>query len=175
MDCRRFDRLIDAYLDGELSGSLLAEFHAHRLACRRCGRAVSMLEAAGDVIAMDRSEPAVPGDLTDRILSEFPAAVRAGRRPAWLVRLTAGAAGLAAAAAILLAVVLSQQFPPTAGHTAGHKVSGMQAVLVDREAQVRLVGEKAGTVQPLGAVLSDKLNELLDEMETTILWVEFEP
>lgn len=112
MDCGRFNKLVDSYLDGQLSGSLLAEFHAHRLACRRCSRAVSMLQAAGDVIAHDRcGEPNISADFADRIVLALPAVTQQANRSAWMVRLTAGAATMAAAAAIVMAAMLSSQAP----------------------------------------------------------------
>ncbi len=110
MNCGRFEKLIDAYLDSQLSGTLLAEFHAHRLNCRRCSRIVSMLQAAGDVIAQDRGEPKISADFADRVLAAMPVAPKVNRS-VWLVRLGAGAAGLAAAAAIVLAVFVSSQVP----------------------------------------------------------------
>lgn len=146
MNCERFSKLIDDYLDDELANAQLAEFHAHRLACRRCGRAVSMLEAAGDVIGQDRSEPRISADFADSVVAEVPAALRAGRRSAWLVRATASVAGLAAAAAITLAVVLSQQLPAEKSQRPGHVVAGAMeygvldasclAVLADFETMV---------------------------------------
>ncbi len=125
MNCERFEKLIDSYLDGQLSGTLLAELHAHRLNCRRCSRVVSMLEAAGDVIAQDRSEPKIGADFSDRVLAAMPVAPKVNRS-VWLVRLGAGAAGLAAAAAIMLAVLVSSQAPTR--HTA---VAGGVAVAPD--------------------------------------------
>lgn len=112
MDCGRFGKLIDTYLDGQLAGSLLAEFHAHRLACRRCSRVVSMLQAAGDVIAHDHcGEPKISTDFADRIVLALPGVTQKANRSLWMVRLTAGAGTLAAAAAIVMAVILSNQVP----------------------------------------------------------------
>jgi anti-sigma factor RsiW len=120
MNCERFEKLIDSYLDGQLLGTLLAEFHAHRLNCRRCSRIVSMLQAAGDVIAHDLCEPKISADFADRVVAAMPAARKADRS-VWLVRLTAGAAGLAAAAAITIAVLLSGRAHKT-------NVAGAQAI-----------------------------------------------
>lgn len=125
MNCERFEKLVDPYLDGQLHGTLLAEFHAHRLNCRRCSRAVSMLQAAADVIAQDRCEPKIGLDFADRVLAAMPMAHKANRS-IWLVRLTAGAASVAAAAAIALGVLLSgqnQAKPP--------RVAGEVAISVD--------------------------------------------
>jgi len=125
MNCQRFEKLIDAYLDGQLCGSLLAEFHAHRLACRRCNEIVSMLEAAGDVITSDRSEPALPADFADRVIQRLAEAAKARRRAARLVRLAGAAATFAAAAMIAMAVLVSQSFNAVQPPGGGHVVAGI--------------------------------------------------
>ena len=128
MNCGRFEKLIDSYLDGQLSGTLLAEFHAHRLACRRCTRIVSMLQAASDVIAQDHSEPKISLDFADRVLAALPTAQKVNRS-LWLVRLTASVAGLAAAAAIAMAVLLGGQAHKT-------NLAGAQAIWEGSNIQV---------------------------------------
>ncbi len=133
MNCGRFEKLIDSYHDGGLHGTLLAEFHAHRLHCRRCSRVVSMLEAAGDVIAQDRCEPTISADFADRVVAAMPAAQKADRS-ATLVRLMAGAAGVAAAASILLAVMVAGQVP--AGPERHTAISGKVAIANDSGGQL---------------------------------------
>jgi len=107
VNCRQATRLFDAYLDGELSGSLTAEMHAHLVDCWRCRQSMGMLQACGDVIATDSAEPEVPADLADRVLAGLPQRpeVRSTIRVPW-GRWGRVAAGLAAAAAILLVVSL---------------------------------------------------------------------
>lgn len=100
MNCAEWERLLDAYLDGQLSGSLRLEFDAHRLRCRRCQQTVAMMEACEHVLATDARVPALPDDFTDRVMVAIeqrkPAAVRyRGLR----VALVAG--GLFQAAAVL--------------------------------------------------------------------------
>ncbi len=131
MNCGRFQKMIDSYLDSRLSGSLLAEFHAHRLNCRHCSRLVSMLQAAGDVIAQDHCEPKIRLDFADRLLAAMPTA-RKTDRSLWLVRLTAGAAGLAAAAAIMIAALLPAQAPVPHGTA----IAGKVVVAPDTDIQI---------------------------------------
>jgi hypothetical protein len=131
MDCGRFEKLIDSYLDSRLAGTLLAEFHAHRLNCRRCSRVVSMLQAAGDVIAQDHCEPKISADFADRVLAAMPVAQKVNRS-VWIVRLGASAAGLAAAAAIIFAVMLGGQV----GHERKTDVAGVQAWMEGADVKV---------------------------------------
>jgi len=109
MNCAESEQLIDAYLDGELSGSLRLEFDAHRLRCRRCQLTVAMMESVGHVVAGDRSTPLLAEDFTDRVMTAIdrrrPLAVRL--RPT-RVAIVAGAL-LQAAAVIYLAVVVQPQ------------------------------------------------------------------
>jgi hypothetical protein len=140
MNCGRFDKLIDSYLDGRLFGTLLAEFHAHRLACRRCTRIVSMLQAAGDVIAQDHREPKISSDFADRVLAALPVSRKRANRSVWLVRLTAGAASLAAAAALSVAVWLPGQV--SSGRT------GPEPRVLSQVA----VAEDSGEALPAGSV-----------------------
>jgi len=100
MNCAEWERLLDAYLDGQLSGSLRLEFDAHRLRCRRCQQTLAMMEACEHVLATDARAPALADDFTNRVMSAIerrkPAAVRyRGLR----VALVAG--GLFQAAAVL--------------------------------------------------------------------------
>lgn len=98
--CLDAHRLFDRYLDGELSASLQTELHAHRLHCTVCQNELSLMEACGDVIAVDRCEPQVGASFTNRVLL----ANRAGKAPKrrqwgrlfWMVSTpTAAAASLA--------------------------------------------------------------------------------
>jgi anti-sigma factor RsiW len=152
MNCQRFENLIDSYLDSQMSGSLLAEFHAHRLSCRHCSRVVSMLQAAGDVIAHDQCEPKIGADFADRVLAAMPAS-RKANRSLWLVRLGAGAAGLAAAAAIILAVFVSS-------HSQPYRILGTMAVVKDPGVQV----------PENGTLLDGKV--VRDAVERVVSWYE---
>lgn len=184
MDCGRFGKLIDSYLDGQLTGSLLAEFHAHRLACRRCSRVVNMLQAAGDVIAEDRcGEPKIRCDFTDRVMAALPT-VQKPSRGVWLVRLTAGAAGLAAAAAITLAVFIGSQVPVTPNGTGSlmagqpdyrENVAGVQGRMDSQDGEMpegsTNVVHRSAT--PDGDLLTGRV--VLHAVDRVVSWTEYTP
>ncbi len=100
MNCSECERLFDAYLDGQLAGSLRLEFDAHRLRCRRCQQTLAMLESVGHVITSDSQVPELPDDFTERVLHSLqPAPVRVRRFPSLRVATVVGA--LLSAAAVL--------------------------------------------------------------------------
>lgn len=119
MTCRHVQQLRDPYLDGELSAGLTAEVHAHLLQCPACQRQVEMVRVLGNVIADDRSEPAPPPELADRILAALPGAAagsrarlltrRSRRRRLW--RRVVGV-GMPAAAALLFFCVVAWPSTP---------------------------------------------------------------
>lgn len=107
MNCSECEQLFDAYLDGQLAGSLRLEFDAHRLRCRRCQQALAMLEAVGHVIAADTDAPELSEDFTARVMQELaPPAAQPRRIEVPWTRVAVVTAALAQAAAILLVVVL---------------------------------------------------------------------
>lgn len=69
MNCNEAERLFDAHLDGQLSGSLRLEFEAHRLRCRRCTQTLALIESCTRVIASDSRIPALSDSFTDRVMS----------------------------------------------------------------------------------------------------------
>src|SRR5207249_4340420 len=73
MTCRHCRDLRDAFLDGELSQSQVAEVHAHLLQCPECQQHIGMMRACGDVIRQDRRGPRLPVDFTDRLMMTLPA------------------------------------------------------------------------------------------------------
>jgi Putative zinc-finger len=101
MDCKQAEQLFDAYLDGELSGTLSTELGAHRLQCANCRRALALLEVTGHIVSADREPESLSPDFTERLLAcvdeqENSVWVR------WQHRFYVGAP-LAAAAVIVLA------------------------------------------------------------------------
>ena len=103
MNCGDVERLLDAHLDGQLSGSLRLEFEAHRVRCRRCQQTLAMLEACAHIIATDQRQPSLSDDFTDRLMSR----IAVGAAPLRLRRLAIGAAvALQAAAAVLFIVLM---------------------------------------------------------------------
>src|SRR5512143_2502532 len=71
MICSECEQLFDAYLDGQLAGSLRLEFDAHRLRCRHCQQTLAMLEAVGHVISSDSQAPELSGDFTSRVMRQI--------------------------------------------------------------------------------------------------------
>lgn len=102
MDCSQARQLFDAYLDGELTGSLKTELGAHRLRCADCRRELALLEVTGHIITSDREIGGLNDGFTDRLLACMPrpqhARAHRYRRALYL------AAPLVAAALIAIAV-----------------------------------------------------------------------
>ena len=99
MNCVECEKLFDAYLDGQLVGSLRLEFDAHRVHCRHCQRTLAMLEALGNVIASDTQVPELSRDFGSRVLEE----IRQPRQPArWRLRPAVVLLSVFLAAAIVL-------------------------------------------------------------------------
>ncbi len=103
MNCVQAEQLFDAYLDGQLGGSLRLEFDAHRLRCRRCQQTLAMLESVGTLIATDSVHPPLSPDFTDRVMARIAHRSAQRRRPLRRLLLVAGAVSQAAA---VLAFVL---------------------------------------------------------------------
>jgi len=72
LTCRHVRQLHDAYIDGELSPSLMAEMHAHLLQCPECQQEVEMTRACGTVIGMDRSESQLDSGFASRVVAAMP-------------------------------------------------------------------------------------------------------
>ena len=70
MNCSDAERLFDAFLDRQLSGTLRLELDAHRLRCRQCQQTLAMLESCGEVIASDRRGPVLSDDFAERVMAD---------------------------------------------------------------------------------------------------------
>jgi hypothetical protein len=68
MKCHDAEQLFDAFLDGELTGSLRLEFDAHRLRCQTCQRKLALLEACQAALSTPHREPELPANFTDRVM-----------------------------------------------------------------------------------------------------------
>ncbi|MGE0481960.1 MAG: anti-sigma factor [Phycisphaerae bacterium] len=102
MNCAEWENLSDAYLDGQLSGTLRLEFDAHRLRCRRCQQSLALAEACEHVLANDRRTPALSADFSDRLMSTLARSRVAGpRRVPWRALSLANAAVVVLAAGLL--------------------------------------------------------------------------
>ena len=127
--CKNAKQLFDRYLDGELSSSLQAELHAHRLNCCNCQQDLAIFEACGDVVRMDAREPRLDSSFTNRVMLAYRVQGRSPHRRWQRVAMwTAGS--LAAAASIALAVVMMQPATPPniPSVTAGAKVAVPETV-----------------------------------------------
>ncbi len=142
MNCSDLERLVDAHLDGQLSGSLRLEFEAHRVRCTRCQRTLATMEAALHVIGTDRRTAALSDDFTDRVMAAVAekaaaqAATRALRRRRWTI-----AAGITiqAAAVIVFAVVFGPRLwstQPAVTNDSARIASSDARDVVDREEDV---------------------------------------
>ncbi|MBU0639459.1 MAG: hypothetical protein KKB50_11390 [Planctomycetes bacterium] len=80
MNCDELEKLLDAYLDDDLAGSLRLEFHTHRLRCRRCQQTVAMMEAIGHIIASDSNTPALADDFSDQVMDRVERLQPRGKR-----------------------------------------------------------------------------------------------
>ncbi len=133
MTCRHVQKLRDAYLDGALSSSLMAEVHAHLLQCPACQRQVEMIRACGSVIANDRSEPELPPGFADRVVASLPRVTYGDRsllvtrreRRQRLLRMGISASLPAAAAMLFFCVLI---WPVTETGRRGTIVKGAAAV-----------------------------------------------
>lgn len=121
MTCAECERLLDAYLDNQLAGTLRLEFDAHRVHCERCRRTLAIVAALSNVIAADSRGPELSPNFTDRVMRHIPSPARR-LRPTWPI--AAAAAVLPAAAAIMLAFLGNpQRVEPTTTPTAAPKVA----------------------------------------------------
>ena len=99
MTCSDIPRVIDAYLDGELSVGATLEAHEHFATCETCRRILES-EAAlhGLLVQAARAEP-VPGDLRSNVLCSLPTgepAIHPTRRLIVRFGIVSGFVGLAA-------------------------------------------------------------------------------
>lgn len=112
MNCSESEQFFDAYLDGELSGSLRLEFDAHRLRCPVCQQKLAMMEACEHILARDSGMPIPSDDFTDRVMNQISARRVIARRSRRRRIVVTAAVALQAAAVLVFAVVWSQL-----GHT----------------------------------------------------------
>ena len=114
MNCSHAERLFDAFLDRQLSGTLRLELDAHRLRCRQCQQTLAMLESCGEVIASDRRGPALSDDFAERVMAEV-SEQQASRLKIYRFRATRVAAVVGtlipAAAVLAIAVIMSSPDP----------------------------------------------------------------
>lgn len=160
MNCSDAERLFDAFLDRELSGTLRVELDAHRLRCRRCQQTLAMLESCGDVIASDRRGPLLGDDFAERVMADI-ADRQDSRTKIYRFRGTRVAAVVGtlipAAAVLAIAVLISNSDPsnvPPSDVNLDHTALTMKSD-VDMLGGGKLVWEKIER----GALTTSYLNE----------------
>ncbi len=162
MNCSEAQQLFDAYLDGQLAGSLRLEFDAHRLRCSRCQQTLAMMEAVGHVIATDPDVPSLSDDFTDKVMQRV-----AKPRPR-IYRLITGRVAIGLQAAAVLAFVLlwhnwsdsptEPTVAPTAGVASAHADDPEYREVMG--ALVRRVEDRLWDVHAAGRQLTSDMSEL---------------
>lgn len=152
MNCTEFDRLLDAYLDRELSGSLRIEFDAHRLRCHRCAQRVAMMQSLESALASAGDAPPLAEDMTDRVMAAI--AERPSRRRLLSTRVAVVGGMVLQAAAVLAFAILVQP------RAAEEPLAGVRAVAGDSAALPKLVAEELDPVRVHDLVLDRVENRL---------------
>ena len=122
MTCNEVPKVIDAYLDGEMSVAATLQAHEHFAICENCRRILES-EAAlhGLLVQASRAEP-VPTELRSNVLGRLPTGGRARSRPArrLIVRfgIVSGFVGLAVAGWLATERLLPQPMTPLAAKLA---------------------------------------------------------
>lgn len=170
--CQHAQLLFDRYLDGELSGSLQTELHAHRLNCSACQNELALLEACGDVIALDRREPRVGTSFTDRVLLAQRGR-RIPRRRHWSRTLWLAGSPMAAAAslAFTLFVIMpaGRTTPVTAAKTEAAPAVIQQKLLEGRSLPPEVERELEQTPQmEAGSFVDALLVPIVERSKTTL-------
>jgi len=86
MDCKRFERNINAYVDGALSSTLHVAMQTHAASCPACRREMESLMQMGNVLHDAVPVPPVPEGFAGRVMARA-AAIEASapiRLVAWL-------------------------------------------------------------------------------------------
>ena len=96
-DCERYEEMISALLDGELSGGEEAEVRAHMASCPECAAMYEAFAAVGGAVGAQD----VPDTLHDGIMAKVRAAEKASKTQHTIVRLRP----ILAAAACLIVLV----------------------------------------------------------------------
>ncbi len=99
MTCEEVPRVIDAYLDGELSVAATLQAHEHFAVCENCRRILESEAALHGLLVQEARAEAVPPGLRSHILGELgtaePGRSRSARRLAMRLGIVFGFVGLA--------------------------------------------------------------------------------
>ena len=106
MNCNRVERLLDAYLDGELDGESMLKIREHLRVCSQCDTELKAIRRMKTLVA--RTLPTIPpADLEDRLLAACQKEAYApGMRVAFR-RPVPAFAGIALAAAVATFALLA--------------------------------------------------------------------
>ncbi|HRX85487.1 MAG TPA: zf-HC2 domain-containing protein [Phycisphaerae bacterium] len=159
MDCSQAKSLFNAFLDGELNGSLAAEFATHKLQCASCRRELALLEVMGHVLSTDTVVPELNADFTDRLMACALEPARPQRL--WRRRVLYIGGPLAAAACVLLALSVFRGVPVKPETEITPQVLPFEERMDSPEAMLRQV-EKARETHPESrelAALEDALRQ----------------
>lgn len=116
--CEHAQNLLEGYLNDELSPALVAEVDAHCLGCAGCRQRLSLLEACGNVVRLDLSEPEVSSDFTDR-LTAIMEETSDDRRWLQVRRWAKVASGLVGVAAVIAVMLVMRPAPQMKSHVLG--------------------------------------------------------
>ncbi len=170
MNCAEAEQFFDAYLDGELSGSMRLEFDAHRLHCPLCQQKLAMMEACEHIISRDGHLPELPADFGDRVMEQIerkPITARRHRRRRLMI---VSAVALQVAAVIVFAVVVGGLWRPEPPAPAGPAAAAQNGKFLDdlqhaidtkdREAMFALITNRASEMMAARSNLEQDVSGL---------------
>lgn len=162
MNCPECERLFDAYLDAQMSGSLRLEFDAHRVHCARCQQKLAWMESIESVVSSD-APPALSADFADRVLDRALAAPR--RQPVLRVAFIAGAV-VQVAAALGFAVLARHWWfaprpvQPTVAASVPEEMAATDEFRAVRQVVVERIGDRLWAMHDAGRLLSSDVSDL---------------
>src|SRR5262249_28917674 len=122
MTCEEMPRVIDAYLDGELSVAATLRAHEHFAACETCRRILESEAALHGLLVQASRAEAVPDDLRSNVLCALPAGeparIHPARRLAIRFGVVSGFVGLAVLGWLATERLVPQPMTPLAAELA---------------------------------------------------------
>lgn len=115
--CERYEIMISALFDGELSERDKAELSAHIVGCERCAALAAAFAASSKALAEDLEEP--PGDLHGAIMEKVVAAAKVKRGQARFMRLRPIIAAAACVAVVVVTLLAANHGIRMSGTAAG--------------------------------------------------------
>ena len=130
MNCSEFQKLLDAYIDGELDGVQRAEFEAYAAKCDSCAQALRAAEQLRDFLVHMNDELAVPLPAQ----AAWRKAVRAEARKRRMKRVYAACGAVAAVCAVTIGTVAMLGSNPVAPNAEPRSVAYVEADGISDEA-----------------------------------------